>query len=113
MTANGEAVSLAVEGKVDEKFDDLVKDWLARDGGPSDGKRTRLDYLCSLLASIPTRFSSFDTSSFIARQQPSSRRHASALGTPSCLFTPSARPTRGSTTTQHSQRRYAQKHGPR
>jgi hypothetical protein len=48
-TGNGETVSLAVEGKVDEKFDDLVTEWLARDGGPSEGKRQRLDYLCSLI----------------------------------------------------------------
>jgi hypothetical protein len=48
-TANGETVSLAVEGKVDEKFDDLVADWLSRHGEPSEGKRKRLEYLCSLL----------------------------------------------------------------
>jgi hypothetical protein len=42
--------ALAVEGKVTESFDRLVREWLA-DG--SEGKRQRLDKLCDLLGLRP------------------------------------------------------------
>jgi hypothetical protein len=53
-TRSGDLVTIAVEGKVDEKFDELVRDWLAapqRDGtpGPTAGRKARLSYLCALL----------------------------------------------------------------
>lgn len=52
--ANGDLVSIAVEGKVNESFDRLVSDWLAApldDGspGPSPGRGKRLTHLCELL----------------------------------------------------------------
>jgi len=46
-TGSAGLVSIAVEGKVDEPFGDLVVDWLGDD--PSPGKRKRLSYLCDLL----------------------------------------------------------------
>lgn len=53
-SANGDLVSIAVEGKVDEPFDRLVSEWLAAplsDGspGPSRGRERRLAHLCELL----------------------------------------------------------------
>jgi hypothetical protein len=52
--ANGDLVSMAVEGKVEEPFDRLVSEWLAAprpngSAGPSPGRETRLAYLCNLL----------------------------------------------------------------
>jgi hypothetical protein len=44
--SRGESVSIAVEGKVDESFGLLVREWFVR---PSAGKRERLNYLCRLL----------------------------------------------------------------
>jgi hypothetical protein len=53
-TRSGDLVTIAVEGKVDETFDELVRDWLAapqRDGtpGPTAGRKARLAYLCTCL----------------------------------------------------------------
>ena len=46
-TGSAGLVSIAVEGKVDEPFGELVVDWLGYDQSP--GKPTRLSYLCDLL----------------------------------------------------------------
>jgi len=46
-TNGPQTATIAIEGKVDETFGDLVSVWLAKD--PSPGKETRLDYLCDLL----------------------------------------------------------------
>ena len=46
-TGSAGLVSIAVEGKVDEPFGELVVNWLGDD--PSTGKRKRLSYLCDLL----------------------------------------------------------------
>ena len=46
-TGSAGLVSIAVEGKVDEPFGDMVVDWLGSE--PSPGKRKRLAYLCDLL----------------------------------------------------------------
>lgn len=55
----GGLVSIAVEGKVDEPFGDLVVDWLG--SAPSPGKHERLSYLCDLLGitaedALPLRY---------------------------------------------------------
>lgn len=42
----GQLVSITVEGKVSEPFDDTIAKWKAKYGR---GKRTRLSYLCDLL----------------------------------------------------------------
>jgi hypothetical protein len=44
--ANGELVSIAVEGKVSEPFGPSLQDW---DCNSSPGKKERFEYLCSLL----------------------------------------------------------------
>lgn len=44
--AGSELVSITVEGKVSESFDRPVEDWLVN---ASEGKKTRLNYLCALL----------------------------------------------------------------
>jgi hypothetical protein len=51
--ANGQLVSIAVEGKVSEPFGPTIGDWL-KDKSP--GKDKRLEYLCSMLglSNIPS-----------------------------------------------------------
>ena len=43
---NDQLISIAVEGKVDESFGELVADWKLKDGG---GKKVRLEFLCGVL----------------------------------------------------------------
>ena len=43
---NGKLISITVEGKAGEPFDDTIDDWKLKDYG---GKGKRLDYLCKIL----------------------------------------------------------------
>lgn len=43
---NNQLISIAVEGKVDESFGELIADWKLKDGG---GKKERLEFLCEVL----------------------------------------------------------------
>ncbi len=43
---NGQLISIAVEGKVDESFGELIADWKLKDKG---GKKERLKFLCDVL----------------------------------------------------------------
>ncbi|MBA7658320.1 hypothetical protein ES703_66270 [subsurface metagenome] len=43
---NGQLISIAVEGKVDESFGELIADWKLHDRG---GKKARLKFLCEVL----------------------------------------------------------------
>ncbi|MFC2008258.1 DUF6946 family protein [Chloroflexota bacterium] len=42
----GQLISIAVEGKVDEPFGELIADWKLKDKG---GKKVRLEFLCEVL----------------------------------------------------------------
>ncbi|MBR1172855.1 hypothetical protein JQ617_02715 [Bradyrhizobium sp. KB893862 SZCCT0404] len=44
--ANDRTIAVAVEGKVNETFGPLIKDWFAE---PSPGKQQRLQFLCDLI----------------------------------------------------------------
>jgi len=43
---NGQLISIAVEGKVDESFGEVIADWKLHDRG---GKKARLKFLCEVL----------------------------------------------------------------
>lgn len=46
---NGQLISITVEGKVSEPFDDFVSKWIEKD---SDGKDERLSFLCNQLGLV-------------------------------------------------------------